>query len=47
MKFIDGTRVDSPSVARNPLRETVLRLDDMRRRGVGLCIECREKLGEE
>jgi hypothetical protein len=40
MKLIDGTRVDSPRLARNPLRETVLRLDHMRRRAVGLCVEC-------
>jgi len=43
MKLIDGTTVDSPHVARNPLRETVLRLDDMRRRRVGLCAECMEE----
>lgn len=43
MKLTDGTRVDSSWVAGNPSRETVLRLDDMRRRGVGLCVECMEE----
>lgn len=46
MKLTDGTRVDSPW-ARNSPRQPALRLDHMGRPGVGLCIECREKLGEE
>lgn len=43
MKLIDGTTVQSAWVAQNPLREAVLRLDEMRKRGVGLCIECMEE----
>jgi hypothetical protein len=47
MKLINGARVDSPSAARNPLRETALRLNHMGTCAVGLCIECMDKLGEE
>lgn len=43
MRLADGGRIDSPYAAMNPLRETILRLEDMKERGVGLCIECMEE----